>query len=149
MAKIVTKDFEIMPIQINKAVSNLEQMPFVTNNAEFHSYMDDMLDAMIVELRSYVLAKKHVGKETCGMSISVPTTVWDHIKLDWMPLWFTRRFPVKFKTERTSVPINITYYMCPHADIKWDGAGTCMHLAFMCKPGHDEYGEPLETDGGI
>jgi hypothetical protein len=30
--------------------------------------------------------------------IRVPISAWEHIKQEWMPLWFIKRYPVKYRT---------------------------------------------------
>ena len=141
MALITTRTemFDVIPLQINKRITRLEAMPFVANHSEFRSYMEPIMDRMVMELRSYCMAKVHKSEEQETLRIVYPDTPWQHFKKVYFPGWLLKKFPAKLKTLSRSFPVQHTYYMCPHASIKWDSRDPHIHLTFMNQ--HLEEGE--------
>jgi hypothetical protein len=80
---------------------------YVLDNAELELTRDVALDAMVVSLRSHVLADKLVG-DTYTTHYEVPANVWQMFKERHMPAWFVRRFPVRY--DRKDVAVRFERY---------------------------------------
>lgn len=65
----------------------------VLHNAEFTTYKDVVLDGMVFNLQTYVLADKLVDKQV-SKTVEVPASWWQHLKQDKLR-FLTRRRPVK------------------------------------------------------
>jgi hypothetical protein len=57
-----------------------------------NTYFDYELDSMIVRMSAYIACSPEKI-----MTIKNPITVWQHIKQDYAPKWFTKKYPVKYK----------------------------------------------------
>jgi hypothetical protein len=59
---------------------------------EVNAYLDYTLDSMILRMNAYVACSSEKI-----MTIQSPVTVWQHIKQDYAPKWFIKKYPVKYK----------------------------------------------------
>lgn len=67
----------------------------------FRSYLEHHMDAMVIELKKEVFGRcLEVEERSC---VSVPASGWQHLKQDYFPRWFKRRWPVKMK----AIPVKI------------------------------------------
>lgn len=67
---------------------------FIANTALFEVY-EQTAEYMAMELRAYVLARKQVD-EYHNAVLEVPATWWQHLKQDYFPEWYKRRWPIRF-----------------------------------------------------
>lgn len=113
-----------------------------SENAKFSEYMgpinrtqieltlDRAMCSYILEFKTWLLSKTHSLPEEERGHIHFPATWWDHLKLKHFPIWFTDRWPVKYK----DVPI--TYMkkeirICPHDNVAWGNHDEVIHISWM------------------
>lgn len=81
--------------------------------------LSPITDEMLIQMRVFLLKSQHVEQET--LSVSTPSTWFDHLKRDWLEsgvswkMWVAGKLePPKFVTESRTVD-KITR-VCPHND---------------------------------
>jgi hypothetical protein len=99
---------------------------FVNNHLTMQSEYDRAMKATIYTLNTYLLRAEHRQMHTEWFGF--PATWWDHFKKSHLPVWWVKRFPVKyaqypFEYEKHS-------YLCPHANLKWPDI---QHIEFMTR----------------
>lgn len=89
MEKAVVKR---MRLQIEKyAVAEQIPLQLIQENA----FIDEVTEGMILRLSTFFLTDKKPG-----VTILTPKTAWGHFKQDYMPDWFTKKYPVKYLEHR-------------------------------------------------
>ena len=109
----------------------LVDMGVLRKSLNLEEYIDHMLNAMVYDLRAYVLAEE-VDKRTeiVHFHIDRPATWWDELKFDVLrkhklSRWFVNRYPVK--TARFSQTKTVTFRKLatyPKANIALPGLGS-------------------------
>lgn len=109
------------------------EFPAVAENASVEMFPDWKLDAMIVQLHSYLLDAKKLDK-TDTLEYQTPATPWQFFKERYLPTWFLKRWPVQYATHRISYTCE-KHYMCPHLSTHetyphamWLAQGNCSPL---------------------
>lgn len=64
--------------------------PLLMGNLEFHQYVNKALHSLVLQLH-YKLAHR------VAEQIRFPENWWEAVKERWMPKWFLKRYPVKYK----------------------------------------------------
>jgi hypothetical protein len=72
-------------------------------------------DELAVQLATRVLTQHLEDKQTT-VTFSPPATWWQHWKQDHAPRWFTRRWPIRYKTVERTVEYEVCA-MYPEADL--------------------------------
>lgn len=60
-------------------------------NADHTTHQDLLKDRHISEMRAFIL-----GMDSERVTASWPTTWWDHLKFQFAPQWFLKRWPIQF-----------------------------------------------------
>ena len=83
--------YKELTLKVEKAAESrslsLEALQF----PEFQSMIDYELDALIVRLTAFMAC----SDEKTFYEL-YPETAWEHVKKDYAPEWFKRKFPVKY-----------------------------------------------------
>ena len=89
------------------------QLPaYMLDNLDAHVWLDDVAERLIVQLRSHVLAEPEKIREfSTIVKLRVPRGLRDYFVLRfdrYLPGWFKRRFPVRWKYEERVVSVKVT-----------------------------------------
>jgi len=119
--------FDVVSVQSKREFA---RMDFLKNHCEMESYMRMGGMAMVVELRSYCMARRHESEMMYEYEFYSPSTWWQHFKDQYFYGWLLDQFPVKRSKRTVSIPQTVAYNMCPHADIAWNKSYG-PHVRFM------------------
>lgn len=102
--------------------------------AELRFCYDYLADALVYQL-SVFMAKAEQSKTEENYEVtttySVPLTWWDHVKQEFAPTWFLKKYPVKLFTFQTGTHHKVTTtttHICPHVSIPNDNR---RHIEFL------------------
>lgn len=93
------------------------------NHLEMCARLADNSKAMILELKTWILAKTHYKNV-----FFVPNSWWDHFKKEVFPLWMKSKF--KWARPKESIKIEQIIHVCPHANFKFP-PGTQPHISWL------------------
>lgn len=104
----------------------LTRYPQISNTAEFKSYVDVVIDDMVAQITAWMAGGK-IPTNQSTQRVTYPDGVWQMFKQQYMPHWFTRKFPVRNKEVVVTTATN-HYFVCPHINVP---ARDSRHIQFM------------------
>jgi hypothetical protein len=113
-------------------VADLVKERLVTQLRIPNSTFDVMVDVDVVTNELVMQVKTFMSKayrEPVYKTVSTPATAWDHVKQQYAPAWFKKRFPVRW--EKHQFQIQGPTFLCPHLNEYWERNGKEAHLQFM------------------
>jgi hypothetical protein len=95
---------------------HLGQMEFVRNHLELSAYVDEVARRMVLQVQSYILAMEKEC-ERVAVTVTVPRDWWEAVRERWIPKWWLKRWPVKYRTVTSGKDVK-KYRVCPHVNVK-------------------------------
>lgn len=85
----------------------------VIENMDIYSQLHYMADSMLVNMRSYLSA--HEWQEIVSKAAyeEVPLTWIDHLRHEYFPNFMSKKYPIKYRTIKTSGDISNNYWIFP------------------------------------
>lgn len=81
------------------------------DDLNIRSYEDVGIHGMVIEFTAGVLAQRLADdKYTAHFRYKVPSSWWQHFKLEKAPKWFVGRYPVKYDTKHQTRTVKFTRY---------------------------------------
>lgn len=78
-------------------------------NIEVQEYIDQALGQAFYRITTKVLCDNFDGD-----TVSWPASTWEYFKFQYMPKWFTNKFPVRYKTKRIDFRVMYPHYALPN-----------------------------------
>ena len=91
------------------------------------SVYDLAAENVAVQVRMWMLDGHKTDVRTEYGEILFPKTPWEFFKQEYMPEWFKRRWPVKFRNYRYATAVH-HHYVCPHT---FPGEEPFLHYHWM------------------
>ena len=108
-------------LYINQQFSDL---PGIAESLKLEIHKD-LLGNMIAQMRAWIVSGRIPTNEQ-KKTVQWPDGCWQMFKETYAPLWFKKKFPVRWHTEEFTVQTN-HYFVCPHLA----GDPTSRHIQFM------------------
>lgn len=115
-------------ITLEKIQFGIQQMvsPALMDDMRYES-MEDFTTQSIIQRLTFYLWGNKVNEEEYDELVKVyAATMWEELKEDFAPLWFLKRWPVRYHREITHHTTK-HYHVCPHLNYK----DNRKHLDFM------------------
>lgn len=88
---------------------------FVRDSLAFEAHRNNLFDDMLMRLSAHVLSDQLVSADE-EVTLDVPASWWQHLKLSHAPEWFKRRWPVVCATWRKDMHFE-RHRTYPEADV--------------------------------
>lgn len=71
--------------------NKMERLDFIGVQYNLDSYLEIVSDKMVAHLKVDILS------ETQKTDIKIPSSFWQHFKMEWFPEFLLKKFPVQYK----------------------------------------------------